>query len=107
MTYTPPAIEAEHVMITGPIKGTVTLADGTVVDVTPPAIAIDPTKVEEVSFLIGEHWVEQGHPDDIEVDEKGELVQRPFEHKHPKKFDRHPGKFKGKPAGRARTEKKG
>jgi hypothetical protein len=106
MGYTPGSFVGEHALITGPISGTVTLEDGTVVDVTPPIIELHPDKHEEVSFLIGEHFVQHGHPHDVEHDDAtGEAVQRPFVHKHPKKFDKHPAKFKGKPAGRAHSEK--
>jgi hypothetical protein len=95
-----------HVLLTGPINTTVTKADGTEVDVSGAAILVDDQdEADEIAFLIGEHWVEHGHPDDVEfVDDKndpmyGQTVQRPFVHDHPKKFDKHPAKFKGKPKG--------
>lgn len=99
MKSTPGSIEGQHVILTGPIRGTVTLADGTEVDVTPPFVAVDsPEEVEEISFLIGEHWVENGHPDDVE-----DGVQRPFVHEYDKtKFGKHPRKFSGKAAGTPR-----
>lgn len=89
-----------HVVLTGPISGTVELEDGTVYDVTPGAVEIDPAHADEVSFLIGEHWVQHGHPDDVETLDDGSKVQRPFEHQHPEKFDNHSSKFAGRPAGK-------
>lgn len=92
---------APHILLTGPISGLLTLQDGTVVNVTPAAIEVTgQDQADEISFLIGEHWVKNGHPDDIEEDEDGTPVQRPFVHEHHAKFDKHPAKFKGKPAGR-------
>lgn len=89
----------QHALITGPITGLLTLQDGTVVNVTPDVIEVaDQDQADELSFLIGEHWVKHGHPDDIDETEDGP-VQRPFVHDHPAKFDKHPGKHKGKPAG--------
>lgn len=94
----------QHVLLTGPIQGLLTLADGTVVNVTPPIVEVTgQDQADELSFLIGERWVEQGHPDDIDedVDDDGNTVyvQRPFVHEHHPRFDDHPGKFKGTPAG--------
>lgn len=93
-----------HVVLTGPIKGLLTLADGTVVNVSPDRIEVDSLeKAQEVAFLIGEHWVENGHPDDIdiEVDDDGNEVpvQRPFFHDCDDKFEDHPGKCTAEPAG--------
>ena len=96
----------QHALYTGPIQWLLTLADGTVVNVNPDVIEVTgQEQADEISFLIGEHWVKNGHPDDIEDDDDGEVVQRPFVHVHDEKFADHPGKFKGKPAGRAHTEK--
>jgi len=101
----PAQIIGEHVLLTGPITGTVTKADGTVVDVSPIGIEVaDQDEADEIDFLIGQHWVEHGHPDDFDIDEKGNRIQRPFvwkpaPHVDPKKFDKHPAKFSGKPAG--------
>lgn len=68
-----------HALLTGPITGLLTLADGTKVDVSPDAIEVDPSHVDELCDLIGKHWEANGHPHDIEVDEdSGELVQRDF-----------------------------
>lgn len=45
---------AKHVVLTGPISGTVTCADGTVVDVTDQAVEVDsPQRAGEVAHLIG------------------------------------------------------
>lgn len=99
--HTPGSAKGEHVLLTGPIRGTVTKADGTEVDVTPGVIAVDSVEeAEEISFLIGEHFVANGHPDDVE-----DGVQRPFDHQYDtKKFAKHPGKFAGKPAGTPRKD---
>ena len=111
MKITPGHVQGEHVMLTGPIRGNVELADGTLVDVTPAAIDVTgktPEEIEEIDFLIGQHWVENGHPDDRERDDDedsptyGEVVQRPFVVEVPAKFKDHPGRFKGKTAGKAR-----
>ena len=116
LQVTPGSVTGEHVMLTGPITGSVTTPDGQTFDVSPGVIAVDsPEQAELISALIGEHWVKNGHPDDIELDDDpdsdthGELVQRPFEHV----FDE--GKFgdmvaelrgEGKPAAK-KTSKKG
>lgn len=91
-----------HAVLTGPITGLLTLADGTVVNVTPAVVEVaDQEQAHELAFLIGEHWVKHGHPDDVDIDdEDGTPVQRPFFHDHDPKFDKHPAKFKGKAAGR-------
>lgn len=52
-----------HAILTGPIKGTVTLSDGTVVDVKPDMIFVDtPEQRDEVAHLIGERYAAEGHP---------------------------------------------
>lgn len=85
--YTPPSIKSTgHVLLTGPITGTVTLADGTVVDVSQPVIAVTDETAEEIAHLIGERYAAEGHPDDVEPDEDGNLVQRDFDYQAPKKF---------------------
>lgn len=74
----------EQAVMTGPVTGLKTLADGTVIDVTPPFVALE--TVEQVALLndvIGLHHVENGHPDDVDhlLDpETGKTipVQRPF-----------------------------
>jgi hypothetical protein len=96
----------QHALYTGPIQGLLTLNDGTVVNVNPDVIEVaNQEQADEISFLIGEHWVANGHPHDVEEDEDGNPVQRPFVHVHHAKFNKHPGKYKGKPAGRPHTEK--
>lgn len=104
MKQTPASVEGKHVLLTGPVRGTVTKADGSVVDVTPEVIEFDTKdEAEEVAFLVGERFVETGHPDDVEVDEDGNTVQRPFVHEYDKKkFGKHPSKFSGEPAGTPR-----
>lgn len=85
MEYTPASIKGEHVVLTGPITGTVTLDDGTVVDVTQPVVGVEsPERAAEIAHAVGLRYAEEGHPDDIEVDEEsGELVQRPFDYVAP------------------------
>lgn len=52
-----------HAVLTGPIKGTVTLEDGTVVDVKPDVVFVDtPEQAAEVATLIGERYAREGHP---------------------------------------------
>lgn len=70
----------DHAVLTGPIKGPVRLADGSVVDVTPPVVYVDtPEQAAEVAHAIGRHWEKHGHPDDFDIDEEsGERAQRPF-----------------------------
>lgn len=69
-----------HVVLTGPIRGNLTLADGTMVDVTPPVVEVaGPEQAAEINTLIGQHWEATGHPDDVEWDEETQtLIQRPF-----------------------------
>jgi hypothetical protein len=81
-----------HAVLTGPIKGAVTLPDGTEVDVSDAVIYVEsPEVAAEVAHQIGMHWKLRGHPDDIEVDEKtGKPVVRPFDYdeSHHKKHGR-------------------
>jgi predicted transcriptional regulator of viral defense system len=52
-----------HAVLTGPIKGTVTLADGTAVDVKPDVVYVDtPEQAAEVADLIGKRYEVEGHP---------------------------------------------
>lgn len=81
MKFTPGKIESTgHVVLTGPIQGTVTLEDGTVVDVSPVAVEVgSPEEAAEVAHQIGLRYAAEGHPDDVERDpETGEMVQREF-----------------------------
>jgi hypothetical protein len=96
-TETSERTKGGHLVLTGPIQGTVTKADGTVVDVSPAVVEVDSAEeAEEISFLIGQHFVAHGHPDDVDFDG----TQRPFEHAYDEeKFSTHPSKFDGKPAG--------
>jgi len=52
-----------HVLITGPIYGTVTTEDGTDYDVSDHVIEIDPAHAGELAHKIGVHHEEHGHPD--------------------------------------------
>lgn len=85
MEFTPASIKGEHVVLTGPISGTVTLEDGTVVDVSPVAVAVSsPEQAAAVAHAVGLRYAEEGHPHDVEVDEdSGELVQRAFDYQTP------------------------
>lgn len=71
-----------HVVMTGPIRGVVQLADGSQVDVTPIAVEAESAEhAAEIDRAIGKAWEETGHPDDVEIDEKtGKRVQRPFKY---------------------------
>ena len=73
----------EHVFVPGPVTGLMTLSDGTQVNVTPDVIVLPEEKVAEMNDLIIDHWVANGHPDDIDTlidPETGAEVpvQRPF-----------------------------
>jgi hypothetical protein len=89
MTQQP--VEAPHVVLTGPIKGRVTLADGTTYDVSDHAVPVEsPEHAAELAHLIGLHYEAEGHPDDVEWDdEAGEMVQRPFVYDKPAEFKRY------------------
>lgn len=86
--FTPASIVSTgHVLLTGPIKGTVMLDDGTVVDVSAPVISVTDEQAVEIAHKIGERYAAEGHPDDVEVDEEtGELVQREFVYEAPAEF---------------------
>lgn len=76
MKYTPSHIEAEHVIITGPITGSVTLDNGEVIDVTQPVIAVrDEAHAAEVAHAIGQHWAqpENIHPGQVNRLEDGSV----------------------------------
>jgi hypothetical protein len=79
MKITPGTVEGDHVILTGPIQGSVELADGTVIDVSAPFIEVDDDQAAEVADLIGQRYAEEGHPDLVENDpETGEPVQQQF-----------------------------
>lgn len=88
MQFTPASIVSTgHVVLTGPITGTVTLQDGTVIDVSPVAVEVaDQAQADEVAHLVGLRYAAEGHPDDVEVDAKGKTVQRPFDYQAPEQF---------------------
>lgn len=84
MKNTPGAVEGTHILLTGPIQGTVELEDGTTVDVSSPFIEVDPDQADAIAHQIGLRYAAEGHPDDVEVDEEtGEMVQRPFDYQAP------------------------
>jgi len=69
----------KHAILTGPITGLVRLPDGSEVDVTPALVYVDsPEQAAEVAHQIGLAHAKHGHPDDVELDAKGERVQRAF-----------------------------
>lgn len=79
MQITPGQIVAdagEHVLLTGPISGTVTTSDGQTYDVSAPGVVVPEEKVEEVAHLIGLRYATEGHPDEPDG----------FDYKAPKKF---------------------
>ena len=54
-----------HAVLTGPISGTVTLPDGTEVDVTPEVVYVDtPEAAEQVAHAVGQRYADEGHPTD-------------------------------------------
>jgi hypothetical protein len=85
-----------HVVLTGPIRGSVVLGDGSVVDVTAEAVEADSQEhAAEIAHAIGKHWEKVGHPDDFDIDdETGERVQRDFVYDaaHHEKHGRRAGK---------------
>lgn len=94
MQITPAQIVSSgHVVLTGPITGTVTLQDGTVVDVSPVGVpAVDQAQADEIAHLVGLRYAAEGHPDDVELDDDpdsdtyGQMVQRPFDYQAPDAF---------------------
>lgn len=68
-----------HAVITGPIQSLITLEDGTVVNASPDVIYLETyEQALDAADKIGKHYETNGHPDDIEQDENGNYVQRPF-----------------------------
>ncbi len=52
-----------HAVLTGPIRGAVTLDDGREVDVTPAVIYVEsPAVAEQVADAIGDRYALEGHP---------------------------------------------
>lgn len=77
---------AERVVLVGPITGVVTLEDGTGVNVTPDQVPVDhlsDEQVEELAHLVAMHYYTNGHPNDVETDDEGNPVQRPFNYDNP------------------------
>ena len=55
----------KHVVLTGPIRGSVTLPDGTEVNVTDKVIYVDDVETAlAVAHEIGLRFEAEGHPDD-------------------------------------------
>lgn len=88
----------KHALYTGNTRrfgNRVQLEDGTEVDVAPDVIWLDSMEeAAEVAHAIGLAHAEHGHPDDVEFDDKGKPVQRPFvyDDSHYKKHGRRAGK---------------
>ena len=77
MGYTPASVEGEHVVLTGPITGTVTLEDGTRVDVSAPVVVVESQeRAAEVAHAIGLHWQqpENVHPQQIDITDDGPVI---------------------------------
>jgi len=84
MKVTQGNIEGNHLVLTGPIQGAVTLEDGTTYDVSPAVIEVDEEHRAEVAALVGQRYAEEGHPDHWETDqETGERRQMPFKYTPP------------------------
>jgi hypothetical protein len=59
------AVVVPHAVMTGPITGTVTLADGTEYDVSPELIQVASGEHQaEVAHLIAQRYITAGHPSD-------------------------------------------
>ncbi len=81
MHITPGSIVAEpdeHLILVGPLAGTVTTLDGTTFDVSAAAVVIPEDKVAEVANLIGLRYAAEGHRDHD--------AAHPFTYEPPKKF---------------------
>lgn len=64
-----------HIVLTGPITGSVVLADGTKVDVSPQVVEVaSPEQAAELADLIARDYEANGHP---EVDGDFEYVRDP------------------------------
>lgn len=65
-----------HVVLTGPIQGTVTTTDGTVYDVSAPVVEVAHLgHAAEVAALIGDRYQAEGHP--------AHDAEHPFVHTQP------------------------
>lgn len=54
-----------HVVLTGPISGAVTTADGTTYNVSPALIEVEsPEHAAEVAHLVATRYANEGHPTD-------------------------------------------
>lgn len=69
----------EHVVLLGPIEGTVTTAGGATIDVSPVAVACSTVEAAaEVAHLVGLRYAAEGHPDHDE--------ETPFVYEPPEEF---------------------
>jgi hypothetical protein len=56
--------QGNHAVLVGPIRGTVTLEDGTEVDVRPAVVYVDTlAQAHEVADKVGARYAREGHPD--------------------------------------------
>jgi hypothetical protein len=57
------SMSADHAVLVGPIKGEVTLSDGTVYDVSPDVVMCESREhAQEVADLVGDRYAAEGHP---------------------------------------------
>ena len=76
MRITQQQVEGDHVVLTGPITGTVELSDGTVVDVSPVAVAADDElHAAEIAHAIGQHWSREENIHPAQRDDAGKVVE--------------------------------
>ena len=81
--------DGEIAVMTGPIQGVVHLDDGTAVNVSQPFVAVESQEqADELADKIGQHYAENGHPDDVDMvvdPETGKtvVVERPFNYTAP------------------------
>jgi hypothetical protein len=53
----------QHAVVVGPIKGEVTLKDGTSIDVSPDVVMVDSLdKAQQVADLVADRYANEGHP---------------------------------------------
>lgn len=80
LRITPGSIESDgHIVLTGPITGTITRPDGTVVDVSAEAVEVDTQEeADEIAQAVAERYAAEGHPFMVEHGDDGEVTQVPF-----------------------------
>jgi len=80
LRITPGSIESDgHIVLTGPITGTITTSDGTVVDVSAEAVEVDSQEeADEIAQAVAQRYADEGHPFMVEHGDDGEVTQVPF-----------------------------